>query len=53
MYNFQFFMPTKVLFGAGQLKNLHLEMRMLCERKGESIRKCIQSNDLASVTRAR
>jgi len=25
MYNFQFFMPTKVLFGAGQLKNLHLE----------------------------
>jgi alcohol dehydrogenase len=25
MYNFQFFMPTKVLFGAGQLKNLHSE----------------------------
>ena len=25
MYNFQFFMPTKVLFGAGQVKNLHLE----------------------------
>lgn len=25
MYNFQFLMPTKVLFGAGQLKNLHLE----------------------------
>ena len=25
MYNFQFFMPTKALFGAGQLKNLHLE----------------------------
>lgn len=25
MYNFQFFMPTKVLFGAGQLKNLHKE----------------------------
>lgn len=25
MYNFQFFMPTKVLFGAGQLKNLHQE----------------------------
>ena len=25
MYNFQFFMPTKVLFGAGQLRNLHLE----------------------------
>lgn len=25
MYNFQFFMPTKVLFGPGQLKNLHLE----------------------------
>ncbi|MBQ3300969.1 MAG: iron-containing alcohol dehydrogenase [Eggerthellaceae bacterium] len=25
MYNFQFFMPTKVLFGAGQLGNLHLE----------------------------
>lgn len=25
MYNFQFYMPTKVLFGAGQLKNLHLE----------------------------
>lgn len=25
MYNFQFFMPTKVLFGAGQLKKLHLE----------------------------
>jgi len=25
MYNFQFFMPTKVLFGAGQLQNLHLE----------------------------
>lgn len=24
MYNFQSFMPTKVLFGAGQLKNLHL-----------------------------
>ncbi|MBO5624743.1 MAG: iron-containing alcohol dehydrogenase [Prevotella sp.] len=26
MYNFQFFMPTKVLFGAGQLKNLHDEV---------------------------
>ncbi|MBQ6770072.1 MAG: iron-containing alcohol dehydrogenase, partial [Bacteroidales bacterium] len=26
MYNFQFFMPTKVLFGAGQLKNLHNEV---------------------------
>ena len=25
MYNFQFFMPTKVLFGAGQLQNLHNE----------------------------
>jgi len=25
MYNFQFFMPTKVLFGAGQLQNLHKE----------------------------
>ena len=25
MYNFSFYMPTKVLFGAGQLKNLHLE----------------------------
>lgn len=25
MQQFQFFMPTKVLFGAGQLKNLHLE----------------------------
>lgn len=25
MYNFQFFMPTKVLFGAGQLQNLHFE----------------------------
>lgn len=25
MYSFNFFMPTKVLFGAGQLKNLHLE----------------------------
>ncbi|MBR5036457.1 MAG: iron-containing alcohol dehydrogenase [Prevotella sp.] len=25
MYNFQFFMPTKVLFGAGQLGSLHLE----------------------------
>lgn len=25
MYSFQFFMPTKVLFGAGQLKNLHKE----------------------------
>lgn len=25
MYCFNFFMPTKVLFGAGQLKNLHLE----------------------------
>lgn len=25
MYNFQFFMPTKVLFGAGQVKNLHNE----------------------------
>lgn len=25
MYNFQFYMPTKVLFGAGQLKNFHLE----------------------------
>ena len=25
MYNFQFFMPTNVLFGAGQLGNLHLE----------------------------
>ncbi|WP_456086356.1 iron-containing alcohol dehydrogenase [Parabacteroides sp.] len=25
MYNFQFYMPTKVLFGVGQLKNLHLE----------------------------
>ena len=26
MYNFQFFMPTKVLFGAGQLQNLHKEV---------------------------
>lgn len=25
MYKFQFFMPTKVLFGAGQVKNLHNE----------------------------
>lgn len=25
MYNFQFFMPAKVLFGAGQLGNLHKE----------------------------
>jgi alcohol dehydrogenase len=25
MYSFQFYMPTKVLFGAGQLKNLHNE----------------------------
>ncbi len=25
MYNFQFYMPTKVLFGPGQIKNLHLE----------------------------
>lgn len=25
MYSFQFYMPTKVLFGAGQLKNLHAE----------------------------
>jgi len=25
MYSFQFFMPTKILFGAGQLKNLHKE----------------------------
>ncbi len=25
MYNFQFYMPAKVLFGAGQLKNLHSE----------------------------
>lgn len=25
MYNFQFFMPTKVLFGDGQLQNLHFE----------------------------
>lgn len=25
MQQFQFFLPTKVLFGAGQLKNLHLE----------------------------
>lgn len=25
MYSFNFFMPTKVLFGAGQLKNLHKE----------------------------
>lgn len=25
MYNFEFYMPTKVLFGAGQLKNLHKE----------------------------
>ena len=25
MYKFEFFMPTKVLFGAGQLSNLHLE----------------------------
>ena len=25
MYSFNFFMPTKVLFGTGQLKNLHLE----------------------------
>ena len=25
MYQFQFFMPTKVLFGAGQLNNLHNE----------------------------
>lgn len=25
MYNFQFYMPTKVLFGPGQIKKLHLE----------------------------
>ena len=25
MYKFEFFMPTKVLFGASQLSNLHLE----------------------------
>lgn len=25
MYQFEFYMPTKVLFGAGQLNNLHAE----------------------------
>lgn len=25
MYNFQFYLPTKILFGAGQLQNLHSE----------------------------
>ena len=25
MYEFQFYMPTKVLFGAGQLNKLHTE----------------------------
>ncbi|WP_455669003.1 iron-containing alcohol dehydrogenase [Phocaeicola sp.] len=28
MYSFQFFMPTKILFGAGQLKNLHKEQML-------------------------
>lgn len=26
MYNFQFYLPTKILFGAGQLQNLHNEV---------------------------
>lgn len=26
MYNFEFFMPTRVLFGAGQVKNLHSQV---------------------------
>lgn len=44
MYNFQFFMPTKVLFGAGQLKNLHLERMpgrkaLIATSNGTSVKK--------------
>jgi alcohol dehydrogenase len=44
MYNFQFFMPTKVLFGAGQLGNLHLEqmpgkMALIVTSNGSSTKK--------------
>ena len=44
MYNFQFFMPTKVLFGAGQLKNLHLEQMpgrkaLIATSNGTSVKK--------------
>lgn len=60
MYNFQFFMPTKVLFGAGQLKNLHLEQMpgkkaLIVTSNGQSTKKygylaaVEQELDLANV----
>ncbi len=44
MYNFNFFMPTKVLFGAGQVKNLHSEQlpgskALLVISNGNSVKK--------------
>lgn len=44
MYNFQFFMPTKVLFGAGQVKNLHAEQMpgkkaLIVTSNGQSVKK--------------
>ena len=44
MQQFQFFMPTKVLFGAGQLKNLHLEQMpgrkaLIVTSNGQSVKK--------------
>lgn len=61
MYNFQFLMPTKVLFGAGQLKNLHLEQMpgkkaLIVTSNGQSTKKygCLaavqQELDQAGVT---
>lgn len=44
MQQFQFFLPTKVLFGAGQLKNLHLEQMpgrkaLIVTSNGQSVKK--------------
>ncbi|MBQ7705992.1 MAG: hypothetical protein IJT73_11325 [Selenomonadaceae bacterium] len=46
MYQVQFFMPTKVLFGAGQLNNLHNEnlpgkKALIVTSNGTSVKKFI------------
>jgi len=43
MYNFNFFLPTKVLFGAGRLNDLHAEplpgKKALIAIGGQSVKK--------------
>ena len=44
MYNFEFFMPTRVLFGAGQVKNLHSQQMpgrraLIVTSNGTSVKK--------------